>query len=160
MPKILLVEDNEMNRDMLSRRLARNGFEVVIAVDGGQGVAMAASEKPDLILMDMSLPVIDGWEATRRVKADPATSAIPVIALTAHAHGRGPREGHGRRLRRLRHQAGRAAAPARRRSTRCSEQSPPAPGKFVGRRSPESAIRLRTCHITKIFPPFASSVNV
>ena len=85
MPKILLVEDNEMNRDMLSRRLARNGFEVVMAVDGGQGVAMAASEKPDLILMDMSLPVIDGWEATRRVKADAATRTIPVIALTAHA---------------------------------------------------------------------------
>jgi CheY-like chemotaxis protein len=85
MPKILLVEDNEMNRDMLSRRLARNGFEVVMAVDGGQGVAMAASEKPDLILMDMSLPVMDGWEATRRVKADTATRAIPVIALTAHA---------------------------------------------------------------------------
>src|SRR5665213_2593808 len=85
MSKILLVEDNEMNRDMLSRRLVRNGFEVVIAVDGGQGVAMAASEKPDLILMDMSLPVLDGWEATRRVKSDPATQAIPVIALTAHA---------------------------------------------------------------------------
>jgi two-component system, cell cycle response regulator DivK len=85
MPKILLVEDNEMNRDMLSRRLTRNGFEVVIAIDGGQGVAMAASEKPDLILMDMSLPVLDGWEATRRVKADPATKPIPVIALTAHA---------------------------------------------------------------------------
>ena len=85
MPKILLVEDNELNRDMLSRRLARNGFEVVMAVDGGQGVAMASSEKPDLILMDMSLPVMDGWEATRRVKADAATSAIPVIALTAHA---------------------------------------------------------------------------
>jgi CheY-like chemotaxis protein len=85
MPKILLVEDNEMNRDMLSRRLVRNGFEVAVAVDGRQGVAMAASEKPDLILMDLSLPVIDGWEATRRVKADPATKAIPVIALTAHA---------------------------------------------------------------------------
>ena len=85
MPKILLVEDNEMNRDMLSRRLTRNGFEIVMAVDGGQGVAMAASEKPDLILMDMSLPVMDGWEATRRVKADAATSAIPIIALTAHA---------------------------------------------------------------------------
>jgi CheY-like chemotaxis protein len=85
MPKILLVEDNEMNRDMLSRRLARNGFEVVMAIDGGQGVAMAASEKPDLILMDMSLPLMDGWEATRRVKADAATSTIPVIALTAHA---------------------------------------------------------------------------
>jgi CheY-like chemotaxis protein len=85
MPKILLIEDNEMNRDMLSRRLARNGFEVAVAVDGQQGVQMAATEKPDLILMDMSLPVMDGWEATRRVKADPATSAIPVIALTAHA---------------------------------------------------------------------------
>src|SRR4029078_3520058 len=85
MPKILLVEDNEMNRDMLSRRLARNGFEVAIAVDGKQGVTMAASENADLILMDMSLPVIDGWEATRLVKADPATKSIPVIALTAHA---------------------------------------------------------------------------
>ena len=85
MPKILLVEDNEMNRDMLSRRLSRNGFEITIAVDGRQGVEMAASEKPDLILMDMSLPVMNGWEATQKVKADPATSAIPVIALTAHA---------------------------------------------------------------------------
>jgi CheY-like chemotaxis protein len=85
MPKILLVEDNEMNRDMLSRRLVRNGFEVVMAVDGSEGVAMAASEKPDLILMDMSLPVMDGWEATRRVKADDATRSVPVIGLTAHA---------------------------------------------------------------------------
>jgi CheY-like chemotaxis protein len=85
MAKILLVEDNEMNRDMLSRRLARNGFEVVIAVDGRKGVEMATSEKPDLILMDMSLPVMDGWDATRHVKADPATKSIPVIALTAHA---------------------------------------------------------------------------
>jgi CheY-like chemotaxis protein len=85
MPKILLVEDNELNRDMLSRRLTRNGFEIVIAVDGQQGVTMAANEKPDLILMDMSLPIMDGWEATRRIKADPATNAIPVIALTAHA---------------------------------------------------------------------------
>ena len=85
MPKILLVEDNEMNRDMLSRRLTRNGFEVAIAVDGQQGVEMATSERPDVILMDMSLPVMDGWEATRRVKADPATRAIPVIALTANA---------------------------------------------------------------------------
>lgn len=84
-PKILLVEDNEMNRDMLSRRLKRNGYDVVIAVDGQQGVDMAASEAPDLILMDMSLPVIDGWEATRRVKANAATRGIPVIALTAHA---------------------------------------------------------------------------
>jgi two-component system, cell cycle response regulator DivK len=85
MPKILLVEDNEMNRDMLSRRLIRNGYEVSIAVDGQQGAEMALSERPDLILMDMSLPVIDGWEATRRIKANDATRRIPVIALTAHA---------------------------------------------------------------------------
>jgi len=85
MPKVLLVEDNEMNRDMLSRRLVRNGYDVVIAVNGQEGLDMAAGEKPDLILMDMSLPVLDGWEATRRLKADPATAAIPVIALTAHA---------------------------------------------------------------------------
>jgi len=85
MTRILIVEDNEMNRDMLSRRLARKGYEIVMAVDGGEGVEKAASDKPDLILMDMSLPVLDGWEATRRVKANPATSAIPVIALTAHA---------------------------------------------------------------------------
>jgi two-component system cell cycle response regulator DivK len=83
--KILLVEDNEMNRDMLSRRLQRRGYEVVIAVDGGQGLEMAQSETPDLILMDMSLPVVDGWEATRRLKAAPETSGIPIIALTAHA---------------------------------------------------------------------------
>jgi CheY-like chemotaxis protein len=85
MSKILLVEDNEMNRDMLSRRLIRQGFEVVCAVDGGEGVNMAREIKPDLILMDMSLPVLDGWEATRRVKADEETRGIPVIALTAHA---------------------------------------------------------------------------
>ena len=85
MAKILLVEDNEMNRDMLSRRLARKGFEVVMALDGQQAVEAAAAQNPDLILMDMSLPVIDGWEATRRIKAAAATSAIPVIALTAHA---------------------------------------------------------------------------
>jgi CheY-like chemotaxis protein len=85
MAKILLVEDNEMNRDMLSRRLERKGFEVVMAVDGGQAVTMAESERPDLILMDMSLPVMDGWEATRRVKAAETTGHIPVIALTAHA---------------------------------------------------------------------------
>lgn len=85
MVKILLVEDNEMNRDMLSRRLSRNGFEMVMAVNGQEGVDLARSEKPALILMDMSLPVLDGWEATRRVKADPETAAIPVIALTAHA---------------------------------------------------------------------------
>ena len=85
MTKILLVEDNQMNRDMLSRRLARKGYEVVIAIDGQQGVAMARSETPDLILMDMSLPVLDGWEATRQLKTAPETQAIPVIALTAHA---------------------------------------------------------------------------
>ena len=85
MAKILLVEDNEMNRDMLSRRLIRRGYEVLIAVDGAQGVAMAASELPVLILMDMSLPVLDGWEATKQVKAGEATRNIPVIALTAHA---------------------------------------------------------------------------
>jgi CheY-like chemotaxis protein len=84
MPKILLVEDNEMNRDMLSRRLARNGFEVVVAIDGAQAVAMAA-ESPDLILMDMSLPVLDGLGATRQIKAAPATRSIPIIALTANA---------------------------------------------------------------------------
>lgn len=85
MARILLVEDNEMNRDMLSRRLVRRGYEVIIAIDGEQGVAMATSESPALILMDMSLPVLDGWEATRAIKALPATRAIPVIALTAHA---------------------------------------------------------------------------
>jgi two-component system, cell cycle response regulator DivK len=85
MQKILLVEDNEMNRDMLSRRLMRRGFEVIFAVDGQQGVDLAKSERPDIILMDMSLPVIDGWEATRRVKADDATRGVPVIGLTAHA---------------------------------------------------------------------------
>jgi CheY-like chemotaxis protein len=85
MNKILLVEDNEMNRDMLTRRLERKGFEVVIAVDGKAGVDMASSASPDIILMDLSLPVMDGWEATRQIKADPATQSIPVIALTAHA---------------------------------------------------------------------------
>jgi len=85
MAKILLVEDNEMNRDMLSRRLIRNGHEVSIAIDGQQGVDMALAQLPDLILMDMSLPVIDGWEATRRVRANDVTRTIPVIALTAHA---------------------------------------------------------------------------
>ncbi len=84
-PKILLVEDNEMNRDMLSRRLIRKDFDVVFAVDGQQAVELAASDKPDLILMDLSLPIIDGWEATRRIKADEGTRNIPVIALTAHA---------------------------------------------------------------------------
>ena len=85
MARLLLVEDNEVNREMLSRRLVRHGFEVLVAVDGLQGVAMATSTKPDLVLMDMSLPGIDGWEATRRIKADPATRGLPVIALTAHA---------------------------------------------------------------------------
>ena len=85
MPKILLVEDNEMNRDMLSRRLERKGYQVVLAMDGQSGVEMAATQAPDLVLMDMSLPVLDGWEATRRLKADAATRSIPIIALTAHA---------------------------------------------------------------------------
>ena len=85
MTKVLLVEDNEMNRDMLSRRLIRRGFEVIFAVDGKQGVDAARREKPDIILMDMSLPVMDGWEATRCVKADDATRSVPVIGLTAHA---------------------------------------------------------------------------
>jgi CheY-like chemotaxis protein len=85
MPKILLVEDNEMNRDMLSRRLIKKGYEIMIAEDGAQGVALARSERPDLILMDMSLPVLHGWDATRQLKADPETKSIPVIALTAHA---------------------------------------------------------------------------
>ncbi len=85
MAKILLVEDNEMNRDMLSRRLERKGHQVVIAVDGQQAIEFAAAEKPDLILMDMSLPVMDGWDATRRLKAGEATKQIPIIALTAHA---------------------------------------------------------------------------
>jgi two-component system cell cycle response regulator DivK len=85
MPKILLVEDNEMNRDMLSRRLEKRGYTLVIAVDGGEGVAKAKSEQPDLILMDMSLPVLDGWDATKQVKADDTTKHIPIIALTAHA---------------------------------------------------------------------------
>jgi two-component system cell cycle response regulator DivK len=85
MKKILLVEDNEMNRDMLSRRLVRNGFEVLLAVDGEQAVSVATADIPDLILMDMSLPIIDGWEATRRIKATATTAHIPIIALTAHA---------------------------------------------------------------------------
>ncbi len=85
MARILLVEDNEMNRDMLSRRLIKRGHEVVIAVDGQQGVDLAASEEPEIILLDMSLPVMDGWEAAKLLKADAATSGIPIIALTAHA---------------------------------------------------------------------------
>ncbi|MEN9662592.1 MAG: hypothetical protein RL324_1541 [Verrucomicrobiota bacterium] len=85
MPKILLVEDNEMNRDMLARRLEKRGYTVAIAVDGQSGVNLARSEKPDLILMDMSLPIIDGWEASRQLKADASVATIPIIALTAHA---------------------------------------------------------------------------
>jgi CheY-like chemotaxis protein len=85
MARVLLVEDNELNRDMLARRLVRRGYEVLLAHDGAQGVAMASSTGPDVVLMDMSLPVLDGWEATRRLKAAPGTRAIPVIALTAHA---------------------------------------------------------------------------
>ena len=85
MSKILLVEDNEMNRDMLSRRLIRRGYDVTMAEDGEKGVELASSERPDIILMDLSLPVIDGWEATRRIKTNETTKSIPVIALTAHA---------------------------------------------------------------------------
>jgi two-component system cell cycle response regulator DivK len=85
MAKVLLIEDNEMNRDMLSRRLIRRGFQVVFAMDGQQGIDLARSERPDIILMDLGLPVIDGWEATRRVKGDNATRGVPVIGLTAHA---------------------------------------------------------------------------
>ena len=85
MSKILLVEDDEMNRDMLSRRLVKRGYDVVIATDGEQGVALARTEAPAVVLMDMSLPVIDGWTATRTLKGDPATAGIPIIALTAHA---------------------------------------------------------------------------
>lgn len=85
MTKILLIEDNEMNRDMLSRRLERKGYQVVLAADGQEGVGLAHSERPDVILMDMSLPVLDGWEATRLIKADPEIGQIPIIALTAHA---------------------------------------------------------------------------
>jgi len=85
MPKILLVEDNEMNRDMLSRRLERRGYAVAIAVDGAEGVTFAARELPDLVIMDMSLPILDGWESTRQIKLAPATAHIPVLALTAHA---------------------------------------------------------------------------
>ena len=85
MPRILLVEDNEMNRDMLTRRLERKGYAVLVALDGAEGVAKARAEAPELILMDMSLPVLDGWDATRQLKADPTTAGIPIIALTAHA---------------------------------------------------------------------------
>ena len=94
MAKILLVEDNEMNRDMLSRRLVRHGYEVVMAMDGEQGVAMAALEHPDLILLDMSLPVIDGWEAARRIRREEAMCGVPIIALTAHAMDGDREEAH------------------------------------------------------------------
>ena len=112
MAKVLLVEDNEMNRDMLSRRLMRQGFEVVVAVDGQAGVDAAHSEKPDIVLMDMSLPVLDGWEATRQLKASDATRGDPGDRADRARHGGRPAAGAGRRLRRLRHQADRAAAPA------------------------------------------------
>ena len=85
MPKVLVVEDNEMNRDMLARRLQRRGYEVIVSVDGEDGVNKARSDSPDIILMDMDLPVLDGWAATRQLKASPETQSIPVIALTAHA---------------------------------------------------------------------------
>ncbi len=85
MARVLIVEDNELNRDMLSRRLVRRGYEVLLAHDGAEGVAMASSTRPDIVLMDMSLPVLDGWEATRQLKAAPGTRTIPIIALTAHA---------------------------------------------------------------------------
>jgi two-component system, cell cycle response regulator DivK len=85
MPKILLIEDNEQNRDALSRRLQRRGYDVVMAVDGKQGVAMALAEAPDLVLMDLNMPELDGWEATRLIKAEPHGAALPIIAMTAHA---------------------------------------------------------------------------
>jgi CheY-like chemotaxis protein len=85
MAKVLVVEDNDMNRDMLTRRLERKGYQVCIAMDGQQGVVMAQADMPDLILLDMSLPILDGWEVARRIKADPITQHIPIIALTAHA---------------------------------------------------------------------------
>ena len=85
MSKVLIVEDNEMNRDMLSRRLMKRGYEIIMAVDGQQGVEMAAAETPDIILLDMSLPVLDGWDAARKLKSEDSTKGIPIIALTAHA---------------------------------------------------------------------------
>ena len=112
MPKILIVEDNEMNRDMLSRRLERRGFEVVMAVDGGEGVAMARAELPDLVLMDMSLPVMNGWEATQAIRAEPSTAHLPVDRAHRALDAGRPREGDGGRLRRLRHQARRPAPTA------------------------------------------------
>jgi hypothetical protein len=111
MAKILIVEDNEMNRDMLSRRLARRGYEIAMAVDGEEGIAAAKTQTPDLILMDMSLPVVDGWEAIRRLKADHGTRAIPGDRTYRACNGGRPRESHRSRLRRLRHEAG-GVAPA------------------------------------------------
>ena len=101
--KILLVEDNEMNRDMLSRRLVKRGYEVVMAVDGKQGVDMASSEDPELILLDMSLPVLDGWEAARLLKSNDETASIPIIALTAHARGQAAEDRTARRAAGHRH---------------------------------------------------------
>jgi CheY-like chemotaxis protein len=85
MAKVLLIEDNEMNRDMLSRRLTKRGYSVVMAIDGQQGIDMAVSEKPDIILLDMSLPVVDGWDAAKQIKANPVSAGVPLVALTAHA---------------------------------------------------------------------------
>ena len=85
MTNVLLIEDNEMNRDMLSRRLTKRGYTVVMAIDGQQGIDMSVSEKPDIILLDMSLPVVDGWEAAQQIKANPVSAGVPLIALTAHA---------------------------------------------------------------------------
>ena len=140
MAKILLVEDNEMNRDMLSRRLVTRGYEVAIAVDGEQGVAMARSEAPALILMDMSLPGIDGWEATRQLKADPETQ--PDSRHRAHRprHGRRPREGHGGGLRRLRHQARRAGPAAR------EDRGAARPGRPAREHRPRRAAPPRAAH--------------
>ena len=109
MKRILLVEDNEMNRDMLSRRLQRRGFDVLVAGDGAAGVEIAAAERPDLVLMDMSLPVLDGWEATRRLKADAGDRTHPDHRADGTRHAERPREEPRGRLRRLRHQAGRLA---------------------------------------------------
>jgi two-component system, cell cycle response regulator DivK len=105
MPKVLLVEDSEESRDGLARHLRRKGFEILLAVDGRQGLDMARAGAPDLVLMDMSLPVLDGWEATRQLKAAPETRRIPVIALTAHAMAGDREKSSGGWLRRLRHQA-------------------------------------------------------
>ena len=112
MPRILIVEDNELSRDMLSRRLEKRGYEVATAADGEEGIAKASADEPDLILMDLALPVLDGWEATRRIKAGDRTAGIPVIGLSAHAMAEDARPRAARRLRRLRHETRRAAASA------------------------------------------------